>query len=583
MIDFELLVLFLREAIHPKGSKADFAIMHERLAHAGKEKVIQACRKAGIVIEKSTVEGFLCEACYFAKADTIISRDSLARPTRFLDIVFWDMIEHNPPGYGGARYSLHGIDAFTRFYWTMSAITKGQAYKLLRGWKRQVDASSGGIPIATMAFDNAAGRTLLTIARAICLYTKLPAMLWPHYMSMAAYVANLIPTGGKESPLERLMTALNLPYKYDISHLHAWGCTAYVTKPKEKIVRSEKMAPRAWKGHLVGIEGLHGHIFKIWLPDQEIVVRARDVRFVDRAGPSAIVDDPSIEFEARLEEEERDQGSLRGGSERPKGTLRTFPYQIPRLIKAKRHDALSRRNSPSADGTYAPSWPASTLSSASIESQRRKRRSSEEIWGTEPIRRSKRFARANLAAQKLCLYRHADGSLLVLYVDNILLAAPTKAQIDEKAAILDALYEVKHLGKPQEFLRLEFERDREAKTIRVHQTAFTKKILDMFDADDLKPTKTPWPSRHTIPHDWKEAEIAMERTMWQKRTGSLNWLALGSRPDITYSVKKLSEANCHLTHAHLVALKHLLRYLRGTHSLGITLGGAAYSTDLQLR
>ncbi|RCI10336.1 hypothetical protein L249_4365 [Ophiocordyceps polyrhachis-furcata BCC 54312] len=32
-------------------------------------------------------------------------------------------------------------------------------------------------------------------------------------------------------------------------------------------------------------------------------------------------------------------------------------------------------------------------------------------------------------------------------------------------------------------------------------TAFTEKILDIFDADNLKPTKTPWPSRYTIPYD----------------------------------------------------------------------------------
>ncbi|RCI14678.1 hypothetical protein L249_6433 [Ophiocordyceps polyrhachis-furcata BCC 54312] len=32
----------------------------------------------------------------------------------------------------------------------------------------------------------------------------------------------------------------------------------------------------------------------------------------------------------------------------------------------------------------------------------------------------------------------------------------------------------------------------------------------MFDANNLKPTKTPWPSRYTIPYDWKEAEIAIE-------------------------------------------------------------------------
>ncbi|RCI13645.1 hypothetical protein L249_5575 [Ophiocordyceps polyrhachis-furcata BCC 54312] len=50
--------------------------------------------------------------------------------------------------------------------------------------------------------------------------------------------------------------------------------------------------------------------------------------------------------------------------------------------------------------------------------------------------------------------------------------------------------------------------------------------------------------------------------------------------DMAETVKKLLEANCYLIYAYLVALKHLLRYLRGTHSLGITLGGAAYSIDL---
>ncbi|RDA86046.1 hypothetical protein CP533_5762, partial [Ophiocordyceps camponoti-saundersi (nom. inval.)] len=38
------------------------------------------------------------------------------------------------------------------------------------------------------------------------------------------------------SPLKRVIKALDLPYKYNISQLHAWGYTVYVTKPKEKIL-----------------------------------------------------------------------------------------------------------------------------------------------------------------------------------------------------------------------------------------------------------------------------------------------------------------------------------------------------------
>ncbi|RCI14676.1 hypothetical protein L249_6432 [Ophiocordyceps polyrhachis-furcata BCC 54312] len=272
--------------------------MHERLAHAGKEKVIQACRKAGIVIEKSTAKGFLCKACQFAKADTIISRDSLARPTRFLDIVFWDMIEHNPPGYSGARYSLHGINAFTRFHWIISAITKGL---------------------------------------------------------------------------------------YGIR---------YEAKRKDRKIREDSSS---------SLEG-------------PPLIRARDIRFVNRARLSAIIEDPSIEFKARFN-----------------------PLVCVDRITALKASLIRRDLGHGAYKTLEEIRPSQF---SCIES-------CEEI------------ERLDL---ELCLYRYADSSLLVLYIDNILLAAPIKAQINEKAAILNALYEVKHL----EFLRLEFKRNRKAKTIRVY-------------------------------------------------------------------------------------------------------------------
>lgn len=39
------------------------------------------------------------------------------------------------------------------------------------------------------------------------------------------------------------------------------------------------MEPRALKGKLVGRDSPHGHIFHVWLPDLEKVVRVRDVLF----------------------------------------------------------------------------------------------------------------------------------------------------------------------------------------------------------------------------------------------------------------------------------------------------------------
>jgi len=65
-----------------------------------------------------------------------------------------------------------------------------------------------------------------------------------------------------------------MPY---IRHLRAFGCVAYVylkgkRKGLEKPGKSQKMAPRAVKGYLVGYKGLRGHIFKIWQPKKNIVI-----------------------------------------------------------------------------------------------------------------------------------------------------------------------------------------------------------------------------------------------------------------------------------------------------------------------
>ncbi|RCI15272.1 hypothetical protein L249_6906 [Ophiocordyceps polyrhachis-furcata BCC 54312] len=57
------------------------------------------------------------------------------------------------------------------------------------------------------------------------------------------------------------------------------------------------------------------------------LIRARDIRFVNRARLSAIIDDPSIEFKARLEEEERDQS--KGRLKTPEGDPSYLPLLDP--------------------------------------------------------------------------------------------------------------------------------------------------------------------------------------------------------------------------------------------------------------
>jgi len=78
----------------------------------------------------------------------------------------------------------------------------------------------------------------------------------------------------------------------------------------------------------------------------------------------------------------------------------------------------------------------------------------------------------------------------------------------------------------------------------------------------------------------------------QELVGSLLYLATGTRPDISVAVGQLTRHVSASAMEHLAAAKTVLRYLKGTASLGLTYGSAAamggysdadYAGDLDTR
>jgi hypothetical protein len=56
---------------------------------------------------------------------------------------------------------------------------------------------------------------------------------------------------------------------------------------------------------------------------------------------------------------------------------------------------------------------------------------------------------------------------------------------------------------------------------------------------------------------------------YQRLTGSINHLAVFTRPDIAFAASKLAQFNSNPTAKHLNAAFHVLRYLKGTRNLSI--------------
>ena len=61
--------------------------------------------------------------------------------------------------------------------------------------------------------------------------------------------------------------------------------------------------------------------------------------------------------------------------------------------------------------------------------------------------------------------------------------------------------------------------------------------------------------------------------MYREMIGSLMYLSVMTRPDITFAITTLSQYLESPTITHLIAVKHVIHYLKGTKHLCLTLGG----------
>jgi len=162
--------------------------------------------------------------------------------------------------------------------------------------------------------------------------------------------------------------------------------------------------------------------------------------------------------------------------------------------------------------------------------------------------------------------------IILVYVDDMLIAGPCKATCDKIYDQLNAKFPMKHLGSPRKFLGLRI--TRELSTISIHQAPYIMSMLSRFQMTDCVPAQTPLdPSLPLLYANGNEKRC--NQRLYQEIMGSLNHLAVYSRPDISFAVSRLSQFNKDPTETHLKAARHILRYLKHTMDLYITYGNAA--------
>lgn len=168
----------------------------------------------------------------------------------------------------------------------------------------------------------------------------------------------------------------------------------------------------------------------------------------------------------------------------------------------------------------------------------------------------------------------SNGIILFYYVDDLVLAfREAKRQlVIQLIEQLQSHYVLTGGHELQWFLGIEIIRDRQNKLIWLSQSQFALKIANLVTHLDAGAnSQTPMRKNELLPYQGK-AKI-FEIRNYQRKIGSILYLAVITRPDVAFAASRLSRFGQNPGPEHHEAADRTLLYIKNSHALALQLGG----------
>lgn len=159
----------------------------------------------------------------------------------------------------------------------------------------------------------------------------------------------------------------------------------------------------------------------------------------------------------------------------------------------------------------------------------------------------------------------------MVYVDDVLLTGTHETDINVVKQFLHTKFTIKDLGYSKYFLGIEIAWSSTATSL--NQRKYILEILEDIGLLWAKHVTTPLPKTLKLT---TTGEAFLDSKCYRWLFGHLLYLNL-TRPDIPYAVQKLSQFVGSPTHQHWEATIHILRYLKGCNSKGLSFLQRAHS------
>jgi hypothetical protein len=159
---------------------------------------------------------------------------------------------------------------------------------------------------------------------------------------------------------------------------------------------------------------------------------------------------------------------------------------------------------------------------------------------------------------------------LLTYVDDILMITEDTTELANVKTKIMATFDARDLGPATYFLGMDLRRNRATRSIFLGQHRLTADLLSKYGMNDSKPLSTPLNNSTKLTAEGEP----LEEPRYAQLVGSLMYLSICTRPDISQAVGALARYMTKPTSTHWQAAKGVLRYLNGTSTYGITFGSS---------
>ena len=189
-------------------------------------------------------------------------------------------------------------------------------------------------------------------------------------------------------------------------------------------------------------------------------------------------------------------------------------------------------------------------------------------WNSKFVKFLKRFGFKENKGDKCVFFAIIDGFivLLAIFVDNGIIICKCIAIINRILKSFEEEFDIT-VENATSFVGFQIVRDRENKSLFIHQAKYVNHVLERFDMCNAKAVSVPADPNVTL---FPAENVNKQSTYpYRQAVGSLLYLAMVTRPDIAYAVSILSRFFNKFDNNHVRAVKRVFAYLAGTIHVGI--------------